>query len=371
MINHSPIILDIAGTSLAQVDVERLMHPLTGGVILFSRNWESRAQLSALCSDIKRVRSDLLICVDHEGGRVQRFRTDGFTHLPAMGELGRMWMNDSNGRVGGCALKAMEAATACGYVLAAELRACGVDLSFTPVLDLDWGSSGVIGDRAFHSDPRVVSVLSKSLMQGLLKAGMANCGKHFPGHGFVKADSHVDIPIDTRALAEIIEQDAWPYEVLTTVLSSVMPAHVIYPKVDNRPAGFSKHWLENILRQQMKFQGAIFSDDLSMAGAREIDGQTVTYVQAAIEALSAGCDMVLLCNKSVEHTSSTALGSAHPGKPIDELLEGLERALMDKKWVARQVSEERRLSLLGKFEAQDWMSLMKDSEYIHALTLLP
>lgn len=364
MINHSPIILDIAGTALSQIDAQRLMHPLTGGVILFARNWESRDQLSALCQDIKRVRSDLLICVDHEGGRVQRFKSDGFTHLPAMGELGRMWNLDADARMGSGALKAMDAATACGYILGAELRACGVDLSFTPVLDLDWGSSGVIGDRAFHSDARVVSVLSKSLMHGLLKAGMANCGKHFPGHGFVKADSHVDIPIDRRSQAQILSQDAWPYEVLSTVLCSVMPAHVIYPLVDSRPAGFSKTWLENILRAQMKFQGAIFSDDLSMAGAREIDGQTVTYVQAAIEALSAGCDMVLLCNQSVE-------GGSARGKPIDELLEGLERALMDSKWSARQVSEERRLSLLGRLEPQDWMSLMKDPEYIHALTLLP
>jgi len=366
MINHCPIVLDIAGTRLTKVDIERLMHPLTGGIILFSRNWESREQLSALCSDIKRVRSDLLICVDHEGGRVQRFKTDGFTHLPAMGELGRMWVDDSDGRLGSGALKAMDAATACGYILASELRACGVDMSFTPVLDLDWGSSGVIGDRAFHADARVVSVLSKSLMHGLLKAGMANCGKHFPGHGFVKADSHIDIPVDDRDLSEILSKDAWPYEVLTTVLSSVMPAHVIYPRVDKRPAGFSKHWLEKILREQMKFQGAIFSDDLSMAGAREIDGQTVTYVEAAIQALVAGCDMVLLCNQSVEGVDTSKQGS-----PIDELLEGLESALMSGKWTARQVSEERRLALLGRFEPQDWMSLMKDPEYIHALTLLP
>lgn len=370
MINHSPIILDIAGTTLTKIDVERLMHPLTGGVILFSRNWESRAQLHALCQDIKRVRSDLLICVDHEGGRVQRFRSDGFTHLPAMGELGKMWSNDGDDREGSGALKAMDAATACGYILAAELRACGVDLSFTPVLDLDWGSSGVIGDRAFHSDARVVSVLSKSLMHGLLKAGMANCGKHFPGHGFVKADSHTEIPIDERAMEEIVSADAWPYEVLSTVLTSVMPAHVIYTKVDKRPAGFSKLWLENILRDQMKFQGAIFSDDLSMAGAREIDGRTVTYVEAAIEALSAGCDMVLLCNQSIAG-DVTPNNQGAQGRPIDELLQGLESALMQGRWSARQVSEERRLQLLGRLEPQDWMSLMKDPEYIHALTLLP
>jgi len=364
MIKHRPIILDVAGKSLTAVDIERLTHPLTGGIILFARNWESRSQLTALCSEIKRVRSDLLICVDHEGGRVQRFKTDGFTHLPPMRELGRMWGEDPDARAGSGALNAMDAATACGFILASELRACGVDLSFTPVLDLDWGSSAVIGDRAFHADARVVSALSKSLMHGLLKAGMANCGKHFPGHGFVKADSHVDIPFDDRALEEILARDAWPYEVLTTVLSSVMPAHVIYPKVDQRPAGFSNLWLEKILRGQMKFQGAIFSDDLSMAGARQIDGKTVTYVQAAIEALKAGCDMVLLCNQSVE-------GDAAQGRPIDELLQGLDRALVEGKWSARQASEDRRLSLLGAFDGKGWNQLMQDPEYIHALTLLP
>ena len=364
MMKHRPIILDVAGKSLTPIDIERLSHPLTGGIILFSRNWESRSQLTALCSEIKSVRSDLLICVDHEGGRVQRFKTDGFTHLPPMGELGRMWSQDADARIGSGALSAMDAATACGFILASELRACGVDLSFTPVLDLDWGKSEVIGDRAFHSDARVVSVLSKSLMHGLLKAGMANCGKHFPGHGFVSADSHVDIPIDQRDQEEILSHDAWPYEVLSTVLSSVMPAHVIYPKVDSRPAGFSKLWLEKILRGQLKFQGAIFSDDLSMAGARQIDGKTVTYVQAAIEALKAGCDMVLLCNQSVE-------GDVTKGKPIDELLNGLQQALEEGQWRARQTSEDRRLSLLAAFDGKGWAQLMQDPEYIHALTLLP
>jgi beta-N-acetylhexosaminidase len=368
MHTHSPIILDVAGLTLTATDRQRLMHPLTGGVILFARNWHSREQLTTLCRDIKRVRADLLICVDHEGGRVQRFKTDGFTHLPAMRELGLMWHHageSSNAhQEGRAALQAMNAATACGFVLASELRACGVDLSFTPVLDLDWGESSVIGDRAFHSDPRVVSVLAKSLMHGLLKAGMANCAKHFPGHGFVKADSHTDIPIDERRQEEIIQRDAWPYEVLSTVLSSVMPAHVIYPSVDARPAGFSKKWLEDILRAQMNFQGAIFSDDLSMKGAREIDGEEVSYVQAAIHALNAGCDVVLLCNQSVE-------GEGGSGQPIDELLEGLELAASEGKWKSRAVSEDRRLLLLSSSNIKGWDELMRDPEYIHALTLIP
>ena len=186
---HSPVVLDIEGLSLSAADHRRLKHPLTGGLILFGRNWQDRRQLTELTAEIKSIRPDMLICVDHEGGRVQRFRTDGFTHLPPMRVLGEMWMADGKRGVGDGALTATDAATAAGYVMASELRACGVDLSFTPVLDLDHGGSSVIGDRAFHRDARVASVLAKSLMHGLLLAGMANCGKHFPGHGFVKADS--------------------------------------------------------------------------------------------------------------------------------------------------------------------------------------
>ena len=196
MTQHASLIIDIAGLDLTAKDRQRLKHPLVGGIILFARNWRNREQLSSLCRDIKNVRNDLLICVDHEGGRVQRFKTDGFTHLPPMRGLGEMWMNDSRGGEGSGAMRATNAATACGYVLGAELRACGVDLSFTPVLDLDFGESSVIGDRSFGRDPRVVSLLAKSLMHGLQISGMANCGKHFPGHGFVKADSHIDIPVD-------------------------------------------------------------------------------------------------------------------------------------------------------------------------------
>ena len=228
MTPHAPVVLDIAGTTLTADDRRRLKHPLTGGLILFARNWQDRAQLTTLCADIKAVRDDLLICVDHEGGRVQRFRTDGFSHLPPMRELGRLWMRDP--------MAATDAASAAGFVLASELRACGVDLSFTPVLDLDHGPSGVIGDRAFHRDPRVATLLAKSLMHGLLRAGMANCGKHFPGHGYVKADSHVAVPVDRRSLKAILADDARPYEWLSSTLTSVMPAHVVYTE-GRRAAG--------------------------------------------------------------------------------------------------------------------------------------
>ena len=350
MNSHSPVILDIAGLTLSAVDKKRLKHPLTGGVILFARNWQDREQLTALCVAIKKVRSDLLICVDHEGGRVQRFKTDGFTHLPPMRDLGKLWLKDP--------IAATNAATACGYVLGAELRACGVDLSFTPVLDLDWGDSGVIGDRAFAADARVVSLLAKSLMHGLLLSGMANCGKHFPGHGFVAADSHTDIPVDKRSISAILKDDAAPYDWLSTTLTSVMPAHIIYPKVDARPAGFSSKWLNDILRGKLNFQGAIFSDDLSMAGARLIDGKEVSYAQAAGVALAAGCDMVLLCNQSVDG-----------GEAVDELLNGLQAAL-DKAWQASEVSDERRLALLPQAPCAMWDELMTQPHYVHCLDLV-
>jgi beta-N-acetylhexosaminidase len=353
---HAPLIIDIAGLSLTKVDRERLKHPLVGGLILFARNWQDRAQLTALCRDIKKVRADLLICVDHEGGRVQRFRTDGFTHLPPMRALGEMWMAASKAGKKAGPLDATNAATACGFVLGAELRACGVDFSFTPVLDLDFGESSVIGDRAFARDPRVVSLLAKSLMHGLLQSGMANCGKHFPGHGFVKADSHTDIPVDKRSLKAILTDDAAPYRWLNTVTSSVMPAHVIYPKVDARPAGFSSVWLNDILRGQMGFGGAIFSDDLSMAGARLIDGKEVSYTEAAVAALNAGCDMVLLCNQSVGK-----------GEPVDELINGLTEAQLKGQWNPLEASEERRLALLPRTSAPDWDTLMVQPDYMHAL----
>ena len=244
---HAPLIIDVAGHSLTTVDRQRLAHPLVGGVILFGRNWQDRTQLTQLCRQIKAVRPDLLIAVDHEGGRVQRFRTDGFTHLPPMAALGAMALRPAKAGEpeGAATLQACNAATAAGYVLGAELRACGVDLSFTPVLDLDFGESSVIGDRSFGRDPRIVTLLAQALMHGLLQSGMGNCGKHFPGHGFVKADSHLAIPVDRRSLKAILAEDAAPYGWLSASLQAVMPAHVIYPKVDQRPAGFSARWLQD------------------------------------------------------------------------------------------------------------------------------
>lgn len=350
--HHAPVVLDIAGTTLSKQDRRRLKNPLTGGLILFARNWQSRLQLTELTAEIKSVRPDMLICVDHEGGRVQRFRTDGFTALPAMGVLGEMWMKD--------AMTATDAASAAGFVLAAELRACGVDLSFTPVLDLDHGGSSVIGDRAFHRDARVASLLAKSLMHGLLRAGMGNCGKHFPGHGFVKADSHTEVPVDKRSLKAILADDAKPYEWLSTTLTAVMPAHVVYPKVDGHPAGFSPRWLKDILRGQMGFTGAVFSDDLSMEGARHLEGGTLTYSEAATLALQAGCDLVLLCNQSLDG-----------GKAVDELLAGLSQADQEGRWIPDPDSEERRRALLPQAAPLTWDSLMHDPVYQRALERLP
>ena len=360
MMAHSPVVLDIAGKTLNDDDRRRLENPLTGGLILFSRNWVDRRQLTELTSEIKTIRPDMLICVDHEGGRVQRFRTDGFTHLPPMRVLGEMWMNDGKRSTGTGALNATDAATATGFVLGAELRACGVDLAFTPVLDLDHGRSVVIGDRAFHRDPRVATLLAKSLMHGLLLAGMHNCGKHFPGHGFAAADSHVAVPVDRRGLKAILVEDAAPYEWLSTSLASVMPAHIVYPKVDALPAGFSARWLKDILRLQLGFNGAIFSDDLSMEGARHINGAVVSFSDAAAVALNAGCDLVLMCNQSL-----------NGGRAVDELLDGLVDGERDGHWHRDPDSEARRLDLLPQTAPFTWDELMHLPAYQHALERLP
>ncbi|WP_066269483.1 beta-N-acetylhexosaminidase [Hydrogenophaga palleronii] len=360
---HAPLIIDVAGLSLTTADRQRLAHPLVGGIILFARNWQSRAQLTALCRQVKAVRPDLLIAVDHEGGRVQRFRTDGFTHLPPMAALGALWHGAAKAGEpeGAAALRAVNAATAAGYVLGAELRACGVDLSFAPVLDLDYGESSVIGDRAFARDPRVVTLLAQGLMHGLLQSGMAHCGKHFPGHGFVKADSHLAMPVDRRSLKAILAEDAAPYGWLSASLQAVMPAHVIYSKVDSRPAGFSARWLQDVLRHRLGFTGAVFSDDLSMAAARQIDGREVSFTEASLAALTAGADMVLLCNQSV----------VDDGAPIDDAIDALSQAVLQGRWQPSAASEERRLALLPARAAMGWDDLMVSERYMQALSLLP
>lgn len=359
MHTHAPIVLDVAGLVLNADDKRRLAHPLVGGLILFARNWRHRLQLTELCAEIKELRPDMLICVDHEGGRVQRFRTDGFTHLPPMRSFGERWMDDRRQGEGAGALAATDAASAAGYVLAAELRACGVDLSFTPVLDLDHGASSVIGDRAFQRDPRIVTLLAKSLMHGLLLAGMAHCGKHFPGHGFVKADSHLETPVDRRSLKAILAHDARPYQWLASSLRSVMPAHVVYPKVDSRPAGFSERWLKDVLRRRLGFTGAVFSDDLSMEGARRLDGADIGHAEAAVLALNAGCDMVLLCNQSLDG-----------GHAVDSLIDELAAAQQAGQWQADPVSDARRLNLLPQTAPVPWDELMHQPAYQLALERL-
>lgn len=361
MRHPAPLILDIAGTRLSDDDRRRLRHPLTGGLILFGRNWQDRARLADLCAEVKALRPDLLVAVDHEGGRVQRFRTDGFTHLPPMRRLGERWMDDGRGPPGAGAMQAQEAAVACGFVLGAELRACGVDFSFTPVLDLDHGPSGVIGDRALHRDPRVVAVLARSLAHGLLRAGMAHCGKHFPGHGFVAADSHTDQPVDRRGLRAILADDAAPYGWLATTLTAVMPAHVIYPRVDRRPAGYSRRWLQDILRGRLDFQGAVISDDLSMAAARRLEGRQLGLGEAVLAALDAGCDLALVCNQSL----------VAGGRALDEVLDHLAEAVIKGHGFPSEAAERRRQALLPVGPAPDWDTLMVSPAYLQALSRLP
>ncbi|OFZ66703.1 MAG: beta-N-acetylhexosaminidase [Betaproteobacteria bacterium RBG_16_56_24] len=329
-----PVMLDVLGTQLTVEDEARLRHPLVGGVILFARNYQSPGQLAELTAAIHALRTPpLLIAVDHEGGRVQRFR-EGFSKIPAMRELGRIW--DAHPQ------RARHLAQQAGYVLAAELRACGVDFSFTPVLDIDHGQSSVIGDRAFHNDPQAVAELAHSLLLGLKQAGMHTVGKHFPGHGFVRADSHLDIPVDERAFVDIELSDLIPFRQMVNYgMTAVMPAHVIYSKVDSRPAGFSPVWLRNILRGQLGFEGCIFSDDLSMAGAAIAGG----IVQRAEAALNAGCDMVLVCNKP---------------ESADELLQGLH-------WDMPAASRARLAQMRGKPNPESSAKLHEQYHFLKAL----
>jgi beta-N-acetylhexosaminidase len=320
-----PLMIDIAGTQLTEVDRDRLRHPLVGGIILFSRNYANPEQLAALNREIHALRSPaLLIAVDHEGGRVQRFR-EGFTRLPPMASLGRLWDQRPEA--------ALAAARQVGFVLAAELRSRGVDYSFTPVLDLDYGPSRVIGDRAFHRQPEAVVALAGALSAGLRDGGMASCGKHFPGHGYVIPDSHVELPVDGRSL-EAMQEDLLPYRQLA--LDAVMAAHVIYECMDCNTAVFSNKWIY-YLRSDIKFNGVVFTDDLSMAGAGVV-GDMLSRVDTAYRA---GCDMLLVCNSPA--AVDGVLANWHPevdllrGKRVEALLPGLP--------------------------AKDWTVLQSDSRY--------
>lgn len=281
-----PVMLDVEGVELNQEDKELLAHPSVGGVILFSRNFENPEQLEALVRSIRQCRKEnLLIAVDHEGGRVQRF-IDGFTRLPAVHRIGDLYEHNPR------AAKMLARETA--WLMAIELRSVGIDFSFAPVVDLDYSVCDIIGDRAFHSNPKTVYELAHAWCQGMDEAGMASVAKHFPGHGAVHEDSHVDIPVDKREFDEIYHKDIYPFRLLIQDnLAAIMPAHIIYEKVDSRPAGFSSHWLKTVLRQQLHFSGVIFSDDLDMQGA-SVAGDL--YSERATAAMEAGCDMVLVCN---------------------------------------------------------------------------
>lgn len=281
-----PLMVDLAGVEMTAEEKEILAHPMVGGVILFSRNFNSIEQLITLTSEIHNIRKPrLLISVDHEGGRVQRFRK-GFTIIPPMRLLGKAYdINRKNAKL---------MSETMGWLMAAELLSVGVDFSFAPVLDIDKGISRVIGDRAYHTEPEIIADLTHSFMTGMKTAGMAATGKHFPGHGHVEADSHVAIPVDEREFADIFAEDIVPFErMIHFGLAAIMPAHVIYPEVDDKPAGFSPIWIKQILRKKLEFDGIVFSDDLSMEGASIAGG----FVERAEAALDAGCDMVLICNR--------------------------------------------------------------------------
>lgn len=277
--------VDLLGTTLSQEEKEILQHPLVGGVILFSRNFESAAQVEALCRDIHALREPhLLISVDHEGGRVQRFRQD-FTRLPPVAAIGKEYKQHPQ--------LTLQRAELTGWLMAAELRAVGVDFSFAPVLDLDYGISEVIGDRSFHRDPEAVTDLARAYIHGMKKAWMSAVGKHFPGHGAVQVDSHLGLPVDKRYFEDMLQADMLPFARLCQKeLAGIMPAHIVYEQSDEMPAGFSRFWLQEVLRERFGFQGAILSDDLSMEGAALVGGP----LERAEAALEAGCDMVLVCN---------------------------------------------------------------------------
>lgn len=342
-----PVMVDLAGTDISEIEKDLLQNPNVGGVILFTRNFESVEQITALITEIHALRlPHLLIAIDHEGGRVQRFH-EGFTRLPPVAVFGDMYKHDPK--------QARRCAEQAGWLMAVELRAIGVDFSFAPVLDLAHGVSGVIGNRAFHGNPRTAATLAYAFMHGMNEAGMSAVGKHFPGHGGVAEDSHLALPVDRRDIDSLMNEDIVPFaHMIENGLPAIMPAHVIYEKVDSRPAGYSKIWLQDILRKRLKFQGVIFSDDLTMEAAC-IAG---SYGERAEQALAAGCDMVLVCNHTdgalevVEHlqgysnpASQLRLARMHGRGSVQR-----ERLLASERWHA--ASEQ-----VAKLDESPWLEM--------------
>lgn len=279
-----PVIVDLAGEELSQAEAEMIQHPHVGGLIFFGRNCVSAEQIDDLVQSVRAVRPELLLAIDQEGGRVQRLRS-GFTRLPALQKLGRYYQRDP--------AQAALVVQSVAWLMAAELRSVGIDISFAPVLDADDSFSQVIGDRSFGSDPDLVAAVGALYIDGMAEAGMKATAKHFPGHGAVHADSHLALPVDERDMESVQRDDMRPFRVLLPRVGAVMPAHILFKNIDSRPVGCSSYWLQNVLRQELDFNGVIFSDDLSMAGA-EFAG---SYSERATAALRAGCDAVLVCNQ--------------------------------------------------------------------------
>lgn len=302
-----PLMVDLEGLTLTAEEAALLEHDEVGGLILFARNYTDPAQLSTLVGQVRAVRPDILIAVDQEGGRVQRFR-EGFTRLPPMGVLGERFVIDPE--------QALGDARELGWLMASELRAYDIDFSFAPVLDVDWKRSGVIGDRAFSGSPDAISLLASAFVDGMHQAGMAATGKHFPGHGWAEADSHKELPEDERTLDALMADDIQPFtKLIESGLDAVMPAHVVYSAVKPEPAGFSPYWLREVLRKQLGFDGVIFSDDLNMKGA----GFAGDYPQCCDRALEAGCDMVLICNNRPATLQILEHLKTHPTLPSERL----------------------------------------------------
>jgi len=304
------LMLDLEGTALTDAEKELLVHPHVGGIILFARNYQNVAQVTALVQAMRAIRPELIIAVDQEGGRVQRFR-EGFVKLPPMKMFGDLYDTAPD--------EARQRSYQCGWLMASEVLATGVDISFAPILDVDCGISDVIGNRAFHADPQIAVKLLREFIRGMHDAGMAATGKHFPGHGSVAADSHIALPVDDRSWAEIEAHDLVPFAALARELQGIMPAHVIYSKIDPNPAGFSAFWLQDILRERLQFDGVIFSDDLSMEGAVA----TGSFSDRAHAALDAGCDMVLVCNHRVGALEVLAALEARGEFPLQSRFDAL------------------------------------------------